>query len=74
MRKINYREKKNVNLVKHRRWKRRVNIFTSVIDIPFHGNIFSACFWRIYIGKKWEGGGHRKQQLGIGNCLNLPTR
>jgi hypothetical protein len=48
-RKIKYREKRNGNLVKYRRWKRRANIFTSVIDIPFPGKIFSACFWRSYI-------------------------
>jgi hypothetical protein len=48
-RKIKYREKRNMNLVKYRRWKRRDNIFTSIIDIPFLGKIFSACFWRSYI-------------------------
>jgi hypothetical protein len=40
MRKIKYREKRNENLVKYRRQKRRANIFTSVIDIPFPGKIF----------------------------------
>jgi hypothetical protein len=49
MRKINYREKRNENLVKYRRRKRRPNIFTSVIDIPFPGKIFFACFRRSYI-------------------------
>jgi hypothetical protein len=48
-RKIKYREKRNENLVKYRRRKRRDNIFTSVIDIPFPGKIFCACFWRSYI-------------------------
>jgi hypothetical protein len=42
-RKIKYREKRNENLVKYRRQKRRAYIFTSVIDIPFSGNIFYAC-------------------------------
>jgi hypothetical protein len=34
-RKINFREKRNEYLAKYRRQKRRANIFTSVIDIPF---------------------------------------
>jgi len=49
-------------LVKNRRGERRVNILKSVIDIPFH-----------ILGKKCEGGEHKKQQLGIGICLNPPT-
>jgi hypothetical protein len=47
--KINFREKINGYLAKYRRWKRRANIFTFVIDIPFPGKIFFACFWRSYI-------------------------
>jgi hypothetical protein len=49
IRKIKYREKRNGILVKYRIWKRRANIFTSVIDIPFPDKIFSACLWRSYI-------------------------
>jgi hypothetical protein len=49
MRKKKYREKRNGNLVKYRRRKRRANIFAFVIDIPFPGNIFCAYFWRSYI-------------------------
>jgi hypothetical protein len=41
MRKIKFREKKNVYLAKHRRWKIRANIFTSVTDIPFPAKIYS---------------------------------
>jgi hypothetical protein len=31
---------------KYRRGKVTTNILKSVIDIPFPGKIFSACFWR----------------------------
>jgi hypothetical protein len=49
-------EKGNENLVKYRRGKRRANIFKYVIDIPFPGNIFSACLWRscILIAYTWK--------------------
>ena len=41
MRKIKFREKRNEYLAKYRRWKRRDNIFTSVIDIPFPTKIYT---------------------------------
>jgi hypothetical protein len=39
-----------------------------------HGELLSLNLSYFILGKKCEGGGHRKQQLGIVDFVNPPTR